>query len=148
MVIREGDVRLGSGIRRCPGDADTATADRYDRPRQILSMPVQQIGHQRNSPAGGNIWQPKNPCMRRTEQVHQCPEVTVDRYKNTPFLRRRLKQGHVPRVRPLFPGGPHIVALCLQPRSESLAGTSIDQEPQMWATTTSSSRSLASTAWA
>jgi hypothetical protein len=86
--------------------------------------------------------------MRGTEQVHQCPEFTIDGDKNAPFLRCLLEQRHVPRVRLPFPGGSHIVTLCLQPRSESLAGTSIDQEPQAWDTVTSSSRSLASTAWA
>jgi hypothetical protein len=48
----------------------------------------------------------------------------------------------------LLPGGPDIVPTDLQPRRQTLAGAAIDQKLQAWATTTSSSRSLATTAWA
>jgi hypothetical protein len=54
----------------------------------------------------------------------------------------------VSRVRHFLPGGPHIVLASIQPRRKTLAGAAIDQEFHTWATTTSSSRSLATTAWA
>ncbi len=111
-------------------------------------MPDQQIGQQRNPLGGRDIRQANNARMRGAKQVNQRAEITVDRYENPAFVRRHPQQRRVARVRLLLPGGPDIVPTDLQPRRQTLAGAAIDQKLQAWATTTSSSRSLATTAWA
>lgn len=91
-------------------------------------MPVEQIGHQRDSVGGGNIWQTNNARVGGTEKLNQRAEVTVDRYQNAPFLCRCVQQGRIAWVRLLLPGGSHAVPLGFEPGRQSLAGTAINQK--------------------
>ncbi len=111
-------------------------------------MPIDKVGHQRNTPVGRHIRETDQARMSNAVQVNKFSEVSVDRYENPVVGVCAFKQGAVTRIGTERTRFENIVSFTAQPGRQLCARAPINEEFHCSTTVTADKVSPATTACA